>query len=61
MSDLEFSGLGGFDPFADAKKEDKSKNSVADEAVHIRIQQRNGKKYAAVQLPCACCPVLRSW
>lgn len=46
MSDLELPGLGGgFDPFADAKQDDSSKAVAAtDDAVHIRIQQRNGKK-----------------
>ena len=40
MSNIE--NLKGFDPFADAAKGDD--DSVQDGLVHVRIQQRNGRK-----------------
>ena len=36
--------LGGFDPFEDDGKASKKTESKASGAVHIRVQQRNGKK-----------------
>ncbi|KAH7432028.1 hypothetical protein KP509_07G005000 [Ceratopteris richardii] len=43
MSDLDFQGVGAFDPFADANAVDKSDAGTKD-YVHVRIQQRNGRK-----------------
>ena len=40
MSNIE--NLKGFDPFADAAKGDD--DGVQDGLVHVRIQQRNGRK-----------------
>ncbi|TRY62177.1 hypothetical protein TCAL_11514 [Tigriopus californicus] len=39
---MSIENLKGFDPFADAAKGDEE--SVQDGLVHIRIQQRNGRK-----------------
>ena len=36
--------LGGFDPFADEGTNVKSKKNEVKDSVHIRVQQRNGKK-----------------
>lgn len=43
MSDLDFQGVGAFDPFADATAVDKS-DAGTKEYVHVRTQQRNGRK-----------------
>ncbi|KAE8732446.1 Protein translation factor SUI1-like protein [Hibiscus syriacus] len=42
MSDLEVQIPSAFDPFADANAEDAG--AVAKDYIHIRIQQRNGRK-----------------
>ncbi|MBO8631224.1 hypothetical protein INO08_16085, partial [Staphylococcus aureus] len=42
MSDLDIQIPTAFDPFADANADDSSAGSK--EYVHIRIQQRNGRK-----------------
>jgi translation initiation factor 1 len=39
---MSIENLKGFDPFADAAKGDE--DGVQDGLVHIRIQQRNGRK-----------------
>eukprot|EP00891_Asterochloris_glomerata_P006936 jgi/Astpho2/6936/Aster-01802 len=36
--------FGGFDPFADAERDEDSGGGNSKDYVHIRIQQRNGKK-----------------
>ncbi len=38
----DISNLGGFDPLADTAGADDS--SAGEDAVHIRVQQRNGRK-----------------
>ncbi|KAH7443396.1 hypothetical protein KP509_02G032700 [Ceratopteris richardii] len=43
MSDLDFQAVGVFDPFADANAVEKS-DAGTKEYVHVRIQQRNGRK-----------------
>ncbi|MCO5600197.1 hypothetical protein L7F22_054306 [Adiantum nelumboides] len=43
MSDLDFQGVGAFDPFTDANAVDKS-DAGTKEYVHVRTQQRNGRK-----------------
>jgi len=47
----EFENIaGGFDPFADAESESESQNYI-----HVRVQQRNGRKsLTTVQVWCAC-------
>eukprot|EP00898_Chlorokybus_atmophyticus_P007670 jgi/Chlat1/7904/Chrsp67S07347 len=40
MTDLEVQSFGGFDPFADAESEDSASKNY----VHVRVQQRNGRK-----------------
>lgn len=42
MSDLDFQSVGAFDPFADANTDDSGAGTK--EYVHVRIQQRNGRK-----------------
>eukprot|EP00250_Pteridium_aquilinum_P000571 c10653_g2_i1 orf=222-476(+) len=42
MSDLDVQISGTFDPFAEASGEDSS--AGAKDYVHVRIQQRNGRK-----------------
>ena len=50
MANIE--NLKAFDPFADAAKGDDE--SVQDGLVHVRIQQRNGRKtLTSVQVSCA--------
>ncbi|XP_038690775.1 protein translation factor SUI1 homolog [Tripterygium wilfordii] len=44
MSDLDIQIPASFDPFADAKSEDSSGAAGSKEYVHIRTQQRNGRK-----------------
>lgn len=48
MTDAGLEKLGGFDPLADAAEQDKSGGGggggAADTAVHVRVQQRNGRK-----------------
>ena len=51
MANIE--NLKAFDPFADAAKGDDE--SVQDGLVHVRIQQRNGRKtLASVQVDLLC-------
>ncbi|CAN7130934.1 unnamed protein product, partial [Brassica rapa subsp. narinosa] len=44
MSDLEVQVPTAFDPFADANAEDAGAGAGTKEYVHIRVQQRNGRK-----------------
>ncbi|XP_022873362.1 protein translation factor SUI1 homolog [Olea europaea var. sylvestris] len=44
MVDIDSQFPTGFDPFSEAKDSDDSGTPGAKEYVHIRIQQRNGKK-----------------
>ncbi|GAQ78104.1 Translation initiation factor 1 [Klebsormidium nitens] len=44
MSELDAQIVGAFDPFADAAAEDSAEASKGKGYVHVRVQQRNGRK-----------------
>ncbi|ONM37220.1 GOS2-like protein [Zea mays] len=44
MSDLDVQLPSAFDPFAEANAEDSSAGAGSKDYVHVRIQQRNGRK-----------------
>ena len=44
MSDLDVQLPSAFDPFAEANAEDSGAGPGAKDYVHVRIQQRNGRK-----------------
>ncbi|XP_006644837.1 protein translation factor SUI1 homolog isoform X2 [Oryza brachyantha] len=44
MSDLDVQLPSAFDPFAEANAEDSSVGTGSKDYVHVRIQQRNGRK-----------------
>ena len=44
MSDLDVQLPSAFDPFAEANAEDSSVGAGSKDYVHVRIQQRNGRK-----------------
>jgi len=44
MSDLDVQLPSAFDPFAEANAEDSSTGAGSKDYVHVRIQQRNGRK-----------------
>eukprot|EP00250_Pteridium_aquilinum_P003306 c13631_g1_i1 orf=211-558(+) len=44
MSDLDFQGVGALDPFADANADNSDSAGTTKEYVHVRTQQRNGRK-----------------
>ncbi|XP_066309864.1 protein translation factor SUI1 homolog isoform X4 [Miscanthus floridulus] len=44
MSDLDLQLPSAFDPFAEANAEDSNAGAGSKDYVHVRIQQRNGRK-----------------
>ncbi|KQK10150.1 hypothetical protein BRADI_2g52330v3 [Brachypodium distachyon] len=44
MSDLDVQLPSAFDPFAEANAEDSSAGAGSKDYVHVRVQQRNGRK-----------------